>query len=170
MGRTALIIFAVVGILLGIDVIDDIAHGADWGHVGVELLAFGLCAVTLVYALLDWAQSSKMQLSYVNTQLASVAQERDRWRDQARESLRSLSQIIDEQFLRWQLTEAEKEVGLLILKGLSHKEIADVRGSSERTVRQQATALYKKAGLSGKANLSAYFLEDVMLPSKPHGL
>lgn len=65
------------------------------------------------------------------------------------------------------LTQAESEIGLLILKGFSHQEIADIRSASERTVREQARALYRKAGLTGRASLSAFFLEDLLLPTAP---
>ena len=65
------------------------------------------------------------------------------------------------------LTPAEREVGLLLLKGLSHKEAADVRNTSETTIRQQALAVYRKAGLRNRADLSAFFLEDLLLPSRP---
>ncbi|MGH8595878.1 MAG: LuxR C-terminal-related transcriptional regulator, partial [Gammaproteobacteria bacterium] len=61
-------------------------------------------------------------------------------------------------------TEAEREVALLLLKGLSSKEIAAVRGVSERTVREQSRAIYSKAGLTGRAALSAFFLEDLLAP------
>ncbi|MCB1716557.1 MAG: response regulator transcription factor [Candidatus Competibacteraceae bacterium] len=88
-----------------------------------------------------------------------------KWRDDMRELIKGLSNAIDEQFERWQLTAAEREVALLILKGLSHKEIAVVRDTSERTVRQQARAVYSKSKLSGRAALSAFFLEDLLLPS-----
>ena len=37
---------------------------------------------------------------------------------------------------------------------------------TERTVRDQAGAIYRKSGLAGRAELSAYFLED-LLPSQP---
>ena len=57
-----------------------------------------------------------------------------------------------------------EEVALLLLKGLSHKEIAEVRGVAETTVRQQARALYKKAGLGGRNDLAAFFLEDLLGP------
>ncbi len=40
-----------------------------------------------------------------------------------------------------------------------------MRESSERTVRQQARAIYGKANLSGRAALSAFFLEDLLLPA-----
>jgi len=66
---------------------------------------------------------------------------------------------------RWrQSTPAEREIALFILKGLSAKEIADLRDTSERTIRQQAQAIYSKANLSGRAALSAFFLEDLLVP------
>ena len=55
-------------------------------------------------------------------------------------------------------------IALLLLKGPSHKAIAAVRQTSEKTVRQQSLAVYRKAGLSGRAELSAFFLEDLLLP------
>jgi DNA-binding CsgD family transcriptional regulator len=73
---------------------------------------------------------------------------------------------MDRQFDRWALTTAEREVALLLLKGLSHKEAASVRGTSERTVRQQSLMVYKKAGVTGRAELSAFFLEDLLDPTR----
>ena len=87
-----------------------------------------------------------------------------RWRSEARSFLNGLGDAINEQFSRWNLTEAEREVALLLLKGLSLKEIAAVRATSERTIRGQARSLYAKAGLTGRASLSAFFLEDLLAP------
>ena len=87
-----------------------------------------------------------------------------RWRKESRDLLNGLGQAIEAQFVRWSLTEAEREVALLLLKGLSTKEIAAVRGSSERTVREQARAVYVKSNLTGRAALSAFFLEDLLAP------
>jgi hypothetical protein len=53
---------------------------------------------------------------------------------------------------------------LLLLKGFSHKEIARLRHTSTTTIRQQAASIYQKANLSGRAALSAFFLEDLLLP------
>ena len=72
---------------------------------------------------------------------------------------------MDQQFQAWGMTAAEREVGLLILKGLSHKEIAALRATTDATVRQQAQAIYRKAGLPGKTAFSAYFLEDLFVPA-----
>jgi len=87
-----------------------------------------------------------------------------RWRAEARTLLTGLGEAIEAQFSRWNLTEAEREVALLLLKGLSLKEIAAVRATSERTIRTQARSLYSKAGLTGRAALSAFFLEDLLAP------
>ena len=87
-----------------------------------------------------------------------------RWRTESRALLNGLGQAIETQFQRWNLTDAEREVALLLLKGLSTKEIAAVRGSSERTVREQARAVYSKSSLTGRAALSAFFLEDLLAP------
>jgi hypothetical protein len=64
-----------------------------------------------------------------------------RWRSEARSHLKGLGEAIDAQFTRWNLTEAEREVALLLLKGLSSKEVAAVRATGERTVREQARSI-----------------------------
>ena len=87
-----------------------------------------------------------------------------RWRAESRALLNGLGEAIDAQFSRWNLTEAEREVALLLLKGLSLKEIAAIRVTTERTVRAQARSLYGKAGVTGRAALSAFFLEDLLAP------
>ena len=87
-----------------------------------------------------------------------------RWRSESRALLNGLGEAIDVQFTRWNLTDAEREVALLLLKGLSTKEVAAVRAGSERTAREHARAIYAKAGLTGRAALSAFFLEDLLAP------
>jgi DNA-binding NarL/FixJ family response regulator len=90
--------------------------------------------------------------------------ERDAWQQSSAPALHRLSDAIHEQFRKWHLTPAESEVALLVLKGYSHKHIARATQRSERTARQHAAAVYHKAGLDGRAELAAYFLEG-LLPS-----
>lgn len=87
--------------------------------------------------------------------------EGDGWRSKVQSHLAGLKGAMDQQFQAWGMTAAEREVGLLILKGLSHKEIAALRATTDATVRQQAQAIYRKAGLPGKTAFSAYFLDDL---------
>src|SRR5207253_9532209 len=69
---------------------------------------------------------------------------------------------IEREFDRWGLTSAERSLAHLMLKGLRLKDIAGARNTSDRTVRQQAQAIYRKAGLDGRTDLAAYFLESVL--------
>jgi DNA-binding NarL/FixJ family response regulator len=107
-----------------------------------------------------WQEANRLSVD-----LAVARQEAERFRNEARDALRGLGEAIDRQFSRWQLSPAEREVGLLLLKGLSHKEVAAARSTSETTIRQQALAIYRKSGLHNRAELSAFFLEDLLLPA-----
>ena len=90
--------------------------------------------------------------------------EGDDWRSKVQSHLQGIRVEMEKQFDDWGMTAAEKEIGLLILKGLSHKEVAILRGTSDATVRQQAQSIYRKADLPGKTAFSAYFLEDLFSP------
>ncbi|NHB75166.1 helix-turn-helix transcriptional regulator [Rhodobacter calidifons] len=74
----------------------------------------------------------------------------------------ALSDVIEAQFQAWALTPAERDVGLLALKGLDVAEIAELRGAAQGTVRAQLTRIYSKAGVSGRAQFAAYFVEDLL--------
>jgi DNA-binding NarL/FixJ family response regulator len=52
---------------------------------------------------------------------------------------------------------------MLLLKGLSFKEISAVRNTKEKTVRQQASTIYSKSGVDGRHTFSAWFLEDFIV-------
>ena len=86
------------------------------------------------------------------------------WRREAQAHVDGLGAAIEKQLRAWTLTNAEREVALLMLKGFSHKEIGALRNTSEATVRQQARATYEKSGLNGRAAFCAFFLEDLLPP------
>jgi DNA-binding NarL/FixJ family response regulator len=104
------------------------------------------------------------QLDRTRSDLVEALVEAEQWKKESNELIQGLGAAIERQFERWKLTKAEAEVGLFLLKGLSHKEIGGIRQTSERTVREQSRALYRKSGLSGRSSLSAFFLEDLLLP------
>jgi DNA-binding CsgD family transcriptional regulator len=76
-------------------------------------------------------------------------------------NLADVTKHIETEFSRWTLSDTEKDIAWLILKGVSFLEIAEMRNRSERTIRQQAGAIYAKSGLRSRAELSAFFLEDL---------
>ena len=131
----------------------------DLVHIVPIVLLFGVPVLLAYRAFLVY----KDRLALIRELDAARIQGRQ-WRGETRALLKGLGEAIDRQFLTWKLTEAERDVGLLILKGLSLKEIAAVRVTSERTIRAQARSIYAKAGLSGRAALSAFFLEDLLAP------
>ena len=88
----------------------------------------------------------------------------EEWRCEASSHLDGLGSATEKQFQAWSLTFAEREVGLLMLKGFSHKEVSVLRGTTESTVRQQARAIYRKANVAGRSAFCAFFLEDLLPP------
>ena len=133
-------------------------------HVVFEMLMIAGALLMATTLWLGWWRSAHAAAA-LEVRLAEQAMERDRWRASSREALEGLGRAIDAQFDEWRLTPAEREVALLLLKGYGHKRVADLTGRSERTARQHAGTVYEKAGLGGRAELSAFFLQDLMLPA-----
>ena len=90
-----------------------------------------------------------------------------RFQAQAEEALRSASgaftSVVDEKFVRWDLTNAEKAVAWLVVKGFSTRETATLRGTSEGTVKAQCNAIYRKVGVTGRAQLIAHLVDDLLI-------
>ena len=144
-------------------VMDDPATWLSF-HVVFEMLMIAGALLMATTLWLGWWRSAHAAAA-LEVRLAEQAMERDRWRASSREALEGLGRAIDAQFDEWRLTPAEREVALLLLKGYGHKRVADLTGRSERTARQHAGTVYEKAGLGGRAELSAFFLQDLMLPA-----
>jgi len=77
--------------------------------------------------------------------------------------------LMEARFDDWHLTPAERDVAMLLIKGLSLAEIAALRQSAEGTVKAHCNKVYHKAGVAGRAQLVSLFLEDLMsAPLSPH--
>lgn len=157
--------FTAVALLLALEVIDE--HEVDLFELGLELIEISLIVAASLATLMLFSRVEDQELAQqqLARELALARREGEEWRSRVQDLMRGLGSAIDQQFERWDLSPAEKDVALLLLKGFSHKEVAQLRGRSERTIRQQALSMYRKANLSGRASLAAYFLEDLLLPS-----
>jgi len=160
----AIAISLFVFVLIAMDLRGDYAEGVPWSHVLTEVIILILSLAGIVYFGWLYHQFSKSKIDVLTHDLALAHQQAQQWREANRELIAGLAVQIRKQFELWQLTAAEAEVGMLMLKGLSHGEIANLRNASERTVRDQARAIYRKAGVAGRTELSAFFLEDLLLP------
>lgn len=160
-------VLAAIGILLYFaieDVLEDQRKGDSLQQIGLDMVVIAAIAMLLAYIFILqplklWHRNRTLS-AHNSVQSADLA----RLSQVAEKQLHGLGVYIKAQFDDWGLSLAEQEVALLLLKGLSMKEIAEVRSVSERTARQQATQVYDKSNLSGRAALSAYFLEDLLLP------
>ena len=161
--RTIAILFVVIGLAGAIDLALD--RPTEWlsFHVVYEVALVVGALATALWLARGWRGAAAANRD-LRESLAERNAERDAWRASAEQALAGLGAAIDAQVTAWGLTPAEREVALLVLKGHGHKEIAARTGRSERTVRQHAAAAYGKAGLGGRAELAAFFLEGVALP------
>ena len=163
---------ALMTLLVAIDLAMDVGSGTTAFHATVEVavIATGVAVAarlaTRVRDLAHEARGLREHAHELTADLDATRQDAARWRHDAGTLIAGLGAAIDQQLERWGLSPAEKDIALLLLKGLSHKEIAGIREVSETTVRQQARAVYRKAGLSGRNDLAAFFLEDLLGPAE----
>lgn len=160
----AVILMAIV-VMVGADLFTDSSQGV----IGWHLAAEGTIAIAALIGLsfiLRGSFALRRSLEIEKQTSTQLKVEAEKWRSQSKRYLEGLSVAIDAQLTAWKLTSSEKEIAFLLLKGLSSKEIAEIRNTNEKTVRTQATSIYSKAGLSGRSELSAFFLEDLLLPIK----
>lgn len=159
-GALALLLLACIGA----DLAYDLLAGSRPSHLLAELVASAV--------LLGGIALVRHRLHVERARNRTLARRLDELRDQEQRRDEELLRVgADAQALArrafedWGLTRAERDIGLLLLQGLRHKEIAHARRTSERTVRQQALNVYRKAGVEGRSELAAYFLDRILRPA-----
>lgn len=129
------------------DVIFDVIEDGPAAHVLFEMLV----CVALMAGVILGAVEVRRTLDLVRAQGTAL-----------RVAAGDLARVIEAQFREWALTPAEADVAMLALKGLDVAEIAAMRGAAQGTVRAQLTRIYAKAGVSGRAQFAAFFVEDLL--------
>ena len=156
-----ILVFAIVVIASGADLVADLSHGADIEHMVKEAFIVGLSMIAIAW--LMWGlRRQRLEISSLQQELEAANNSQLQPKKYVLEARKKLGNVVSRQFSEWQLTGSETEVGWLLLKGLSLKEIALLRNTQEKTVRQQASSIYKKAGISGRHAFSAWFIEDIL--------
>ena len=128
-----------------------------------DLLRFVFSAVLLAILIFErFAQSRELadlqgQLTQARGQLAKIDSQSVKLASQYRA-------VMQKQFDAWRLSISEQDVVLGMLNGRSFREIAELRGTREKTVRQQASTVYRKAGVASRNELTAWFFEDMLEP------
>ncbi len=116
-----------------------------------------LAMVAAMAALFVWRLHQRKQLA------ADLERQRNELIERLAQAKTNVGKLvkdgIDIDFDEWKLSGAEADIAWFMLRGLPLREIATLRGTSERTVRQQAQAIYRKAGLEGRSDLAGRVLE-----------
>lgn len=158
-------LFVAMFLLVAVDLVQDLNDGVAGWHLSVEVV-LGVLSATGLWLLRSGHLTLHGKLSRSNAEIERLREESDVWKQRSKSLLEGLSESIDHQLSRWKLTAAEKEVAFLLLKGLSIKDIAGARDTTEKTARAQSASIYSKSGLAGRSELSAFFLEDLFLPNE----
>jgi DNA-binding CsgD family transcriptional regulator len=155
------IIFAIMVIASGVDLVADLSHGADTEHIVKEAGIVSISIGAIAWLVLGLRQQ-RHEIKSLQQELETLNKPQTQPRKYVLDARKKLGNVVTQQFSEWMLTGSETQVGWLLLKGLSLKEIAIVRSTQEKTVRQQASSIYKKAGVSGRHAFSAWFIEDIL--------
>lgn len=151
-----------------------------WVAVAIQVICAGAFVVSLAISILgiqrsgiSWQVREALEIAAsLGLILGAVLGVRAivlarRFQAQAEEALRlasgAFTKVVDEKFERWQLTNAEKAVAWLIVKGFSTRETASLRGTSEGTIKAQCNAIYRKVGVTGRAQLIAHLVDDLLI-------
>lgn len=154
-------IFSLIAVFTAVDIVADLSAGSTVFHVSIEALLVLTAMVGAIY-FLRRLRSARQLARDLKADLKAAQAKTAHWQERESELLRKLRGAIDKQFDEWDLTPTEQEIAFYLLKGLSMKEIAQLRNSTDHSVKQQAYVLYHKAGLKGRAELSAFFLGGLL--------
>ncbi|MHA3979940.1 helix-turn-helix transcriptional regulator [Halovulum sp. GXIMD14794] len=152
---------------------------ALWGIVPVQLICTGFFIWDIGAALIgvrtapiSWQARELIEIGaalglvlgfVIGLQALIVTRRRNRLvESQLRAASTAFAELLEERFEEWGLTPAERDVAWFTLKGFSNGEIANLRETSEGTVKAQSNAIFRKAGVSGRSQLMALFLDDLL--------
>ena len=164
--RSNLTIFlAVIFLLVSIDIGMDIASGLPFKGMVLDFVLEGSILLTIgLMAMYIWRKFMFERENRLKTtqSLKQKETEVNYWSNKSRDYVKQFQEDILGRFDEWQLSKSEKEIGFYLLQGKTSKEIATIRSTSERTVRNQCKTIYDKTGVSGKSELVALIFHEML--------
>ena len=154
-------LLTVIALLNISDFVIDLQEGSNTLHLVQEAFLV-IASIGGIGYLLKEVMARRRETDLVKQQLQNANRNLQASNEKLKEMSQHYSEVINQQLTDWSLTPSENEVAMLLLKGLSFDEIASVRETKEKTVRQHATAIYRKSGLNGRHEFSAWFFEDFL--------
>ena len=74
-------------------------------------------------------------------------------------------EMLNLQFGRWELSAAERDIALLTVKGMSVVEIAELRSTSQGTIKSQNNSIYRKANVKSRTQLLGALIDQLLVDS-----
>ena len=143
------------------DLINDFATNESTWHIVEEIIVISL-ALTLIAYLIHNVKQHTVHVQQLRQELKTTEHFLEQSNTRIHNARKQYSAVIHQQFDDWELSQSQQQIALLLLKGLSFNEIAAIRDTKEKTVRQQASEIYKKSGVTGRHAFSAWFFEDFL--------
>lgn len=129
------------------DILHDLADLGDVVALWMEIAAVGLLVASVIIEGVVLSTLMRRQL-HLEKGLSVAAG--------------ALSELMNTYFSAWGLTASEQDVATFAIKGYSIAEIANLRGSSEGTIKTHLNAIYRKADVPGRAQLVSVLVEDLL--------
>lgn len=157
--KTGFTIFAVLfTAMFCLDLYVDYQNKTDTLHLVLEIALMLLVIVTTIYL---WVFFRK-DIIKKQTRIDSLDQKLSHFQNEYKDALSSLSQGILKQLDHWKLSASEKKVAIALIRGYPIKQIAAILNRQERTIRNQATSIYDKTQMTGRNDLAAFFLSEIL--------
>ncbi|MBI39513.1 MAG: LuxR family transcriptional regulator [Leptospiraceae bacterium] len=153
---------AMAAMIFVFTIYDIFHHLQEEGRITAHSLLEGLFLLGMTVIILAMRNSADQEFSRAARELDQTRQELERFRIQYQDVLLDYRKAVQDQFQRWGFTEGEQKVAEKLIQGYSFKEAAAQLGKKEKTVRNQSQALYDKAGMTGRHDLAAFFLQDIL--------
>ena len=100
---------------------------------------------------------------FVTTQYMALLRQRKQNAELSLHHLRKdFGGLMQDKFERWSLTPAEKDISVLLLKGLGTSEISEIRSTKLGTVKLQVHKVLQKAGATNRAEFMSLFMDDFL--------
>ena len=119
-----------------LDIWWEYSQGQNIEHLSFELVICSVAALWSFYLWRNWRRVGQQLVEEKNSYLKLHAEYQE-WKVKNQRTLQDMHQVITEQFSTWQLTPAQKDVALLLLKGVAFKEIAQLFGKDYQATRSK---------------------------------
>jgi len=144
------------------DIYEDMSEGSSLSHLIKEsfIMILGLAGLLVLWV--KFSKTKKVNQEHL-INIGKLQKDLNHYKSETQSLSQGLGDKINQQLNEWNFTKSETDVALLLLKGLSLREISSARNTTEKTIKQHCSNLYQKSNLKGRSELSAFFLEDILV-------